>query len=149
MSVTTISDIKGLAPELKAKLESEGIKNTTQLLERTQTQKQRTELAYKVSTTPEAMKELANRADLMRLNGIGGDFSNLLEEAGVNSCKELQHRVPEKLHTTLVEIHTSQKIGHHAPGLVQTTGWITDKKPCPVTIQTLTSPTIKCYYLLD
>jgi predicted flap endonuclease-1-like 5' DNA nuclease len=133
MSVTTISDIKGLAPEVKAKLESAGIKNTSQLLEHTQTQKQRTELAYKVGTTPEAMKDLANRADLMRLNGIGGDFSNLLEVAGVNSCKELQHRVPEKLHTTLVEIHTSQKIGHHAPSLVQTTEWITEAKKLAVT----------------
>jgi len=133
MSVTTISDIKGLAPELKAKLESEGIKNTSQLLERTQTQKQRTELAYKVGTTPEGMKELANRADLMRLNGIGGDFSNLLEEAGVNSCKELQHRVPENLHTMLVEIHTSQKIGHHAPSLAQTTEWITEAKKLAAT----------------
>ncbi|HLL78754.1 MAG TPA: DUF4332 domain-containing protein [Ktedonobacteraceae bacterium] len=133
MSVTTLSDIKGLATEVRAKLEAEGIKNTTQFLERTQTQKQRTELAHKVGATPEAMKEMANRADLMRLNGIGGDFSNLLEEAGVNSCKELQHRVPEKLHAALVEIHTSQKIGHHAPSLVQTTAWITEAKKLAAT----------------
>jgi predicted RecB family nuclease len=133
MNVTTISDIKGLTPQVKAKLESEGIKNTMQLLEHTQTQKQLTELASKVSTTPEAMKELANRADLMRLHGVGGDFSNLLEEAGVNSCKELQHRVPEKLHTMLVEIHTSRKIGHHAPSLAQITEWITEAKKLAAT----------------
>jgi len=41
--------------------------------------------------------------------------------------------VPEKLHTTLVEIHTSQKIGHHAPSLVQTTEWITEAKKLAAT----------------
>ncbi|GAC1669788.1 MAG: hypothetical protein NVS9B9_28850 [Ktedonobacteraceae bacterium] len=132
MSVT-ISDIKGLQPELKMKLESEGIRNTTQLLEHTQTQKQRTELAHKVGATPVAIKELANRADLMRLNGIGGFFSNMLEEAGVNSCKELQHRVPEKLHKTLEAMYPDKKIGHRAPTLVQMTGWITEAKKLAAT----------------
>ena len=132
MSVT-ISDIKGLQPELKTKLESEGIRNTTQFLEHTQTQKQRTELAHKVGATPVAIKELANRADLMRLTGVGGDFSNMLEEAGVNSCKELQHRVPEKLFIALEAIHTDKKIGYRAPALAQVTEWIAEAKKLSAT----------------
>jgi len=64
----------------------------------------------------------------MRLKGVGGDFSNLLEEAGVNSCKELQHRTAERLQQTLAELHTSKKIGHHAPTLAQVTEWITEAK---------------------
>jgi predicted flap endonuclease-1-like 5' DNA nuclease len=123
-----ISDIKGLQPEIRAKLEAEGIKNTQQLLEHARTPKQRTELAHKVGTTPTAIKELVNRADLMRLKGVGGDLSNLLEEAGVNSCKELQHRIPEKLHEKLVELHTSKHIAHHAPTLAQVTEWINEAK---------------------
>lgn len=123
-----IGDIKGLEPGVKAKLESEGIKNTQQLLEQARTEKQRTELAHKVGTTPHVIKELVNRADLMRIKGIGGDFSNLLEEAGVNSCKELQHRKPESLLKTLVELRTSKKIAHHTPTLAQVTGWITEAK---------------------
>jgi len=74
-----IGNIKGLTPEVKEKLEAEGIKNTAQFLEHTQTVKQRTELAHKVGTTQLVIKELANRADLMRLKGAGGDLSNLLE----------------------------------------------------------------------
>jgi hypothetical protein len=127
MSVT-ISDLKGLQPEVKTKLEFEGIRNTQQFLERTRTPQQRAELAHKVGTTPVAIKELANRADLMRLPGVGGDFSNMLEEAGVNSCKELQHRVPEKLHKTLEVMHTDKKIGHRVPTLAQTTQWIIEAK---------------------
>jgi len=128
-----MNDIKGLQPEVKTKLESEGIRNTTQFLEHTRTSQQRTELAHKVGTTPVAIKELANRADLMRIPGVGGDYSNLLEEAGVSSCRELQHRVPEKLHAMLEAIHTDKKIGHRTPTLVQTTQWITEAKALAAT----------------
>jgi predicted flap endonuclease-1-like 5' DNA nuclease len=129
----TISDFKGLQPEVKTKLEFEGIRNTQQFLERTRTSQQRAELAHKVGTTPVVIKELANRADLMRLTGVGGDFSNMLEEAGVNSCKELQHRVPEKLYTTLEAIHTDKKIGHRAPSVAQVTEWIAEAKKLSAT----------------
>ncbi len=76
---------------------------------------------------------MANRADLMRVRGVGGDYSNLLEEVGVNSCRELQHRIPEKLHTALEAIHTGKKIGYRVPTLVQTTQWITEAKALAAT----------------
>jgi predicted flap endonuclease-1-like 5' DNA nuclease len=123
-----IGDIKGLGPELKAKLEAEGIKNTDQLLERSRDAHQRTELAHKVGSTQVVIKELANRADLMRLNGVGSTYSNLLEEAGVNSCREMQHRVPENLHKTLEEVHVRMKLGIHVPTLAQVTAWVTEAK---------------------
>ena len=131
--IATISDLKGLQPEVKTKLEFEGIRNTQQFLERTRTSQQRAELAHNVGTTPVVIKELANRADLMRLTGVGGDFSNMLEEAGVNSCKELQHRVPEKLFIALEAIHTDKKIGHRAPALAQVTEWIVEAKKLSAT----------------
>ena len=121
-----ITKLKGLNSEVQVKLEAEGIRNTAQLLEHAHTAKQRADLAHKVGTTPTLIKELANRADLMRLKGVGGDFSNLLEEAGVNSCKELQHRTAENLHKTLQDIHASKKIGHHAPTMDQLKEWIVE-----------------------
>jgi hypothetical protein len=69
----------------------------------------------------------------MRLRGVGGDFSNMLEEAGVNGCRELQHQVPEKLYKTLEAIHTDKKIGHRAPTLAQATEWIAEAKALAVT----------------
>ena len=103
-----MSNLKGLQPEVKTKLASEGIRTTTQLLEHTRTQKQCAELAHEVGTTLFAIKELANRADLMRLHGVGGNFSNRLVEVGVTSCRELQHCIPEKLHTQLEKISTDK-----------------------------------------
>jgi predicted flap endonuclease-1-like 5' DNA nuclease len=124
----SISKIKGITPELEQKLHEDGIRHTDQLLEHTRTVKQRNELAHKLGTSASVLKELANRADLMRLKGVGGDLSNLLEEAGVNSCKELQHRSPENLHKALVDLNTSKKIAHHAPTLAQVQEWITEAK---------------------
>jgi predicted flap endonuclease-1-like 5' DNA nuclease len=128
-----ISEIKGMGPELKVKLETEGIRNTEQFLQHARTAHQRTELAHKVGTTQVVIKELANRADLMRLNGVGGVYANVLEEVGVNSCKELQHRVPEHLHTMLQEALTSKKLAQHVPTLAQITGWIAEAKALAAT----------------
>ena len=123
-----MSDLKGLQPEVKTKLASQGIRTTTQLLEHTRTQKQCAELAHEVGTTLGAIKDLANRADLMRLHGVGGDFSNMLVEVGVTSCMELQHCIPEKLHTQLEKISPDKQIGHRVPTLAQTTQWIIEAK---------------------
>jgi hypothetical protein len=81
---------------------------TLPLLEHTRTEMQCAELAHEVGTTLVAIKELANRADLMRLHGVGGNFSNMLVEVGVTSCRELQHCIPEKLHTQLEKISTDK-----------------------------------------
>jgi predicted flap endonuclease-1-like 5' DNA nuclease len=123
-----IEKIKGMTAELAAQFHDEGIQTADELLERARTPHQRAELAHKVDTTPVAIKELANRADLMRLRGVGGDLSNLLEEAGVNSCKELQHRVAEHLHQTLVDLNASQHIAHHVPPVAWIQEWITEAK---------------------
>lgn len=123
-----ISKIRGMSSEIHTKLEAEGIRNTQQLLEHAKTEKQRADLAHKVGTTPHAIKELANRADLMRLKGVGEALSHLLEEAGVNSCKELQHRKADHLHKTLVDLQAKQKLAHHTPTVEEITTWITEAK---------------------
>ena len=128
-----IGEIRGMTTQLKAKLEAKGIHNTQQLLEHAHTEHQRTELAQKVGTTQHVIKELVNRADLMRINGVGTVFSNLLEEASVNSCKEMQHRVPEHLHKTLEDIHTSRKLSQRAPTLSEVNDWVAQAKKLAAT----------------
>ncbi len=123
-----INKIKGMTAEIQAKLEAEGIKNTQQLLDHTATEKDRATLAHTLGITPQQLKEFVNRADLMRLKGVGGDFANLLEEAGVNSCKELQHRKAENLHHALVELQATKKIAHHTPTMQQVTEWVAEAK---------------------
>ena len=123
-----MSEIRGMTPEIHTKLEAEGIRNTEQLLTHAKTEKQRADLAHKAGTTPHAIKELANRADLMRLKGVGEALSHLLEEAGVNSCKELQHRKADNLHKTLVDLQAKQKLANHTPTVEEINTWITEAK---------------------
>ncbi len=123
-----LAKLKGMTPELQAKFEALGIKNTSELLSHTATEKARTDLAHNVGTTPHVIKEFWNRADLMRLKGIGGDMSNLLEEAGINSCKELRHRKADNLHKLLAELQAKKKIAHHTPTEKQLADWIEQAK---------------------
>jgi predicted flap endonuclease-1-like 5' DNA nuclease len=121
-----ISDIKGMDPDAQSKLESTGIKTTDDLLAHTANQSERTNLAKQIGVSSNQLTEWINRADLMRLKGVGKEMANLLEEAGVDSCKELQHRKAENLQTRLQSINQEKHITHHAPTLAQVTDWIAE-----------------------
>ena len=88
------------------------------------TSAQRNALAGQLGTTAAQLTEWVNRADLMRLKGVGTEFANLLEDCGVDSCKELQHRVAANLHAKLVSVNEEKHITHHAPSLGQVEDWI-------------------------
>ena len=62
----------------------------------------------------------------MRLKGVGTEMANLLEECGVDSCKELQHRKADNLSSKLKETNDAKKITHHAPTHAQVEEWITE-----------------------
>lgn len=119
-----IGEIKGLDAGHAQKLEAAGIHTTDDLLKATATAQQRSALAKTIGIEGSALTEWINRADLMRLKGVGTEMANLLEEGGVDSCKELQHRKADNLYTRLKEINNSKKITHHAPTLAQVQEWI-------------------------
>lgn len=119
-----ISEIKGLDAGIQHKFEADGIRTVEDLLRETATPQQRSTLARKLGVETSQLLEWVNRADLMRLKGVGTEMANLLEECGVDSCKELQHRKADNLHTRLKETNDAKKITHHAPTLAQVDGWI-------------------------
>jgi len=121
-----LSTIPGMEPEPQSRLESEGITTTYQLLARTATKEERAELAQKIGMTTNMLRMLVDRADLMRLQGVGPDVATMLEEAGVNGCKDLQHRNPEHLYATLTKAQETGKTVSRPPTLEQITQWIAD-----------------------
>lgn len=121
-----LNTIPGMEPEPQNRLEAEGIYTTQQLLKRTSTKEERADLAQKIGMSTNMLRTLVDRADLMRLQGVAGDVATLLEEAGVNGCKDLQQRNPEHLHATLTKAQGSSKIASRAPGLEQLTEWIAE-----------------------
>ena len=78
--------------------------------------------------------ELANRADLARVKGIGKVFSDLLEQAGVDSVKELANWRPDHLHAKLVEVNT-QKLAGRAPNLKVVEKWVAQAQKLPKTLE--------------
>ena len=87
----------------------------------------RKELAAKIAADPKEVLELVNRADLARVKGIGEVYSNLLENAGVDTVLELSKRVPANLHAKLLE-QTQTGDARRAPTLAQVEDWVKQAK---------------------
>lgn len=120
--------MESVSPELREKLEHEGIQSTPELLENAQTQAERANLANQVGVTHRMLREFVYRADLMRLTHLGEDMANVLEEAGVNGCSDLQNRNPEHLHSKLLSMQENGEITTPVPDIEQITAWIAEAK---------------------
>jgi predicted flap endonuclease-1-like 5' DNA nuclease len=75
--------------------------------------------------------EWVNLADLLRIKGLGEEFSDLLEEAGVDTVPELAQRNPENLHQKMVEVNEAKNLVRRVPGLAQVTDWVAQAKELP------------------
>ena len=123
-----IAEIKSLSAAAKTKLAALGIGTVQELIARAGAGSQRTSLARELGVEVSQVTEWVNRADLMRLVGVGTEYANLLEEAGVDSCKELQHRVPQNLWEKLTETNQARQVTKRTPSLGQVQGWVAEAK---------------------
>ena len=129
--MTNIVDIEGIGKVYAAKLEAAGITTVESLLERGATPKGRQDLAEQTDIGDKLILEWVNLADLFRIKGIGEEFSDLLEEAGVDTVPELAQRNPENLHSKLVEVNEAKKLVRRVPGLSQVQDWVAQAKELP------------------
>ncbi|HMO31535.1 MAG TPA: DUF4332 domain-containing protein [Lacibacter sp.] len=104
-----IIDIEGIGPNYGAKLEQQGVRTTIDLLEKAGTKKGRVELAANTEIPESLILTWVNHADLCRINGVAGQYAELLEAAGVDTVKELAQRNAANLHQKMVE--TNEKFG--------------------------------------
>jgi predicted flap endonuclease-1-like 5' DNA nuclease len=70
-------------------------------------------------------------ADLFRIKGIGQEYADLLEAAGVDTVPELSQRKPENLHKKLAEINEEKKLVRRVPSPAEVTGWVEQGKQLP------------------
>jgi predicted flap endonuclease-1-like 5' DNA nuclease len=113
------------------KLVEAGIETVEQLLEKCSKPAGREELAKATDISPKLILTWANHADLMRINGIGPQFSELLEAAGVDTVKEFRHRVAENLQPKLEEINEQKHLVGRVPSLSEVEKMIEQAKELP------------------
>jgi hypothetical protein len=109
-------------------MKSHGIDNTDELLSATADGSGRRKLAEELGIADSDLTELINRADLARIKGIAGVYADLLEYAGVDSVKELAHRVPANLHAKLEEANKEHKLTTRVPNEAQVEAWVAEAK---------------------
>ena len=129
--MTKISEVEGIGPVYSAKLENADIKTIERLLEVGATPKGRKDLASKSGIDDTLILEWVNRADLARVKGIGSEYADLLESAGVDTVAELATRRPENLHAKMTEINTAKKLVRRPPSLTEVQDWIKEAKTLP------------------
>lgn len=110
-----VEEIEGVGTVYAEKLEAVGVKTTDDLLSRAATKKGREALAEESGISEKLILKWANHSDLMRIKGIAGQFAELLEAAGVDTVKELRHRVPANLHAKLVETNEAKNLCNRVP----------------------------------
>lgn len=126
-----IVDIEGIGPAFAAKLNSIGIRSTDALLKKGSCPEDRQALAAASGIGEGLILEWVNLADLYRIKGVGSEYSDLLEEAGVDTVVELATRVPEHLLAKMLEVNKAKNLVNKMPGLKQVKAWIAQAKKLP------------------
>lgn len=126
--MTDIIKIEGIGPEYKKKLAAAGIKTTEALLKQGSNPKGRKDLEGKTGIAHKLILEWVNLADLFRIKGIGEEYSDLLEEAGVDTVVELSNRNAQNLYDKIMETNNKKKLVRRPPALSMVEDWIKQAK---------------------
>ena len=126
-----IEEIEGIGPVLGQKFRDNGIKDTNGLLNACLTKKQRKELAEKTGISEAQILKFANQVDLFRVKGIGSEYAELLEAAGVDTVKELAQRKAENLVQKMEEVNEAKKLVRRVPPLKSVLNWVEQAKELP------------------
>jgi len=129
--MASIIDVEGVGEAYQKKLVAAGIATVEALLEKGATPKGREEIAAKTGISGALILRWVNFADLFRIKGIGSEYSELLEAAGVDTVVELGKRVPENLLEKMTAVNGAKKLVRRLPVLSQVQSWVKQAKALP------------------
>jgi predicted flap endonuclease-1-like 5' DNA nuclease len=123
-----VEDIEGVGPAYAEALAKAGIKTTEDLLAIGAARNGRGDIAAQSGLSEKLILKWVNHADLMRISGVGGEFAELLEAAGVDTVKELQHRNAENLAETMKSTNEEKNLTRVVPSADTVAKWIEQAK---------------------
>ncbi len=126
-----VIDIEGIGPAYAKKLAKAGIRTVEGILKEGASDKGRKEIAAASGIEHTLVLEWVNRADLYRIKGVGKQYSDLLEKAGVDTVVELSKRVASHLYVKMVEVNQVKNLVNGMPGEKKVEGWIAQAKKLP------------------
>ncbi|MTW15129.1 DUF4332 domain-containing protein [Rhodoplanes serenus] len=130
----SIAELDTVVPGIAVALKAAGIRTTARLLEAAKTPKGRKTLAERTGLSPQCLLRVANYADKMRIKGVGEDYAELLEAAGVDTVRELKYRNPANLAKRMAEVNRQRKLVRTLPSEKAIERWIEAAKDLPVKI---------------
>ena len=130
-----IVDIEGIGEVYAEKLIAAGITSTDDLLNKCANPAGRKALAEETGISPKLILTWTNHCDLMRIDGVGPQFSELLEAAGVDSVKELKHRVPANLQAKIEEVNEQKHLVRRVPSVVEVEKMVAQAKELPPVLE--------------
>ena len=123
-----IDEIEGIGPAYGEKLAAANIKTTDDLLKLCCNAKGRKATAESTGLSEGQILNWTNMADLMRISGVGSEYSELLKAAGVDTIKELRNRNAENLAAKMAEVNAASKLTRSVPSEKVVTGWVEKAK---------------------
>lgn len=129
--MTKLTQVEGIGEAYAQKLQDIGITTTEALLKQGAAPKGRKEIAEKSGISAKLILEWINRADLFRVKGIGEEYADLLEVAGVDTLPDLARRNPGNLYQKLVDVNEEKNLTRKLPTQSQVQGWVEQAKDLP------------------
>ncbi|MBL8049296.1 MAG: DUF4332 domain-containing protein [Chthonomonas sp.] len=126
--MANIEDIEGVGPAIAEKMKAAGVGSVEKLLEMGGTKKGRESLAEAAEVSEKLVLKFVNHADLMRINGVGPQFAEMLEAAGVDSVVELAGRRSDNLATKLAEVNEAKNLANRTPSESEVAKWVEEAK---------------------
>ena len=126
--MASINAIEGIGHKYATTLRKHRVRTTEALLKRGATKKGRKEIAGGTGISEKLVLEWVNRADLMRVKGVGEEYSDLLESAGVDTVKELRRRNAANLLGAMIDVNAKKRLVRRLPTETMVERWVDHAK---------------------
>ncbi len=126
-----LTNVEGIGETYAQKLIDAGIATTEALLEQGASPQGRQEIAEQADISPALVLRWVNHVDLFRIRGVGEEYADLLEVAGVDTVPELAQRNPTNLHQKLMEVNAEKELVRQLPSERQVEDWVQQAKELP------------------